>query len=386
MKCYICQGSLGRHAMKVKMDRRVRRICNRVDKEHADWLLDQRMDTNYLRITRKRRGGIMGIIVLMLAFVALIWAFTYFQDFKPLFVAVSGTISLLIGVIVIVEFKTITVSDRMRALLTEVELARPVVSPLPHPSMERLDEVAALAGEAEPEMGRVAIHTTAEPAPTQTAASRPSVAAEYGIPGIPQPVVVAREWEVMGIEDQTPGGPRPPPGTPAQPVPPPPTIEDLPDPGAPAPGVPPPQIPPQIPPPIAAPPPPAPPPTPALVQQAPPPPPAAAPPALVQELPAERAPPPPPSTVLTPQAPPSPPQPPAQPFPQPPQPQRPPVQTPPPVQQPPAQVPPPVPQPPAQVPPVQYQSQPVPTPPSTPPRKPKAEGDDVEEAEWVDWE
>ena len=69
MKCMVCQGSLGMHPMKVKVKKRVGRICNRVDKEHAEWLLDRNMDSAYLRITYRRRGGILGIIILMVAFI-----------------------------------------------------------------------------------------------------------------------------------------------------------------------------------------------------------------------------------------------------------------------------------------------------------------------------
>ena len=39
-KCMICQGSLGLHPLKVKVNKRIGRICNRVDAEHAGWLLD----------------------------------------------------------------------------------------------------------------------------------------------------------------------------------------------------------------------------------------------------------------------------------------------------------------------------------------------------------
>ncbi|MCK5252124.1 MAG: hypothetical protein KAQ96_04210, partial [Thermoplasmata archaeon] len=233
--------------MKVKIDRKVRRICNRVDEDHAEWLLDNRMDVNYLRITNKRRGGILGIIVLMLAFVALIWAFIYTTNFKPVFVAVAGALSAAIVLFVVSEFRTITVSDRMRSMLHRVEVDRPIISPEPHPSLERLDEVAALAGEAEPEMGRVSIHSV-EPAPTQ-ASALPTLAPEDGVPGFPQPVVTAKEWQIMDVEDQGPGAPQPAPGTPTPPVPPPPTIEDLPEdtPSAPAPGTQPP-VPPARPP------------------------------------------------------------------------------------------------------------------------------------------
>ncbi|MCK4970742.1 MAG: hypothetical protein KAS77_09450, partial [Thermoplasmata archaeon] len=233
MKCIICQQSVGRHPMKVKIDRKVRRICNRVDEDHAEWLLDNRMDVNYLRITNKRRGGILGIIVLMLAFVALIWAFIYTTNFKPVFVAVAGALSAAIILFVVSEFRTITVSDRMRSMLHRVEVDRPIISPEPHPSLERLDEVAALAGEAEPEMGRVSIHSV-EPAPTQ-ASALPTLAPEDGVPGFPQPVVTAKEWQIMDVEDQGPGAPQPAPGTPTPPVPPPPTIEDLPEDTPPAP-------------------------------------------------------------------------------------------------------------------------------------------------------
>ncbi|NIP36437.1 MAG: hypothetical protein GWN18_02250, partial [Thermoplasmata archaeon] len=226
--------------MKVKLDRKVRKICNRVDHEHAEWLLDHKMESNYLRITRRRVGGILGIIVLMLAFVALIWAFVYSTGFKMMFVAVAVLLSALIGAFVVMEFRMITVSDRMRNLIHEVELERPMVSAEPHAALERLDEMAALAGEAEPERDRVSILAPAEPAPTRAAAPRPSAQAEDGIPGVPQPVVADKEWEVMGTEDQAPGAPQPAPGTPPPPVPPPPLIEDLPDEVPPAPAAPPP--------------------------------------------------------------------------------------------------------------------------------------------------
>jgi hypothetical protein len=207
--CVICQQAVGRHSMKVKIDRRVRRICNRVDHEHAEWLLEHKMDMNYLRITNKRKGGIMGIIVLMLAFVALIWAFIYTTGFKTMFAAVGAIMSILIGIFVVMEFQVILVTDRMRPLLREVELDMPLVSPDPHPSLERLDEVAALAGEAEPELGRVTMYSTSEPAPTSSTAPRPSTMADDGIPGIPQPVVASREWEVMGVEEPAPASPQP---------------------------------------------------------------------------------------------------------------------------------------------------------------------------------
>lgn len=421
MKCVICQESVGRHPMKVKIDRKVRRICNRVDEEHADWLLDNRMDVNYLRITNKRRGGILGIIVLMLAFVALIWAFIYTTNFKPVFVVVAGALSAAIVLFVVSEFRTITVSDRMRSMLHQVEVDRPIIPPEPHPSLGRLDEIAALAGEAEPEMGRVSIHSV-EPAPTQ-ASALPTLAPEDGVPGFPQPVVTPKEWEIMDVEDQGPGAPQPAPGTPTPPVPAPPTIEDLPEETAPAPApgtrppVPPGWPPAQTAPPVAPPPPP-----PAAVQQPPPPPPVAAPPAPIGELPSEAARPSPPSQTLASQAPQAPPSPPPRPYqpPAPPPVQQYPAQVPPPAQQYPAQVPPPEQQYPAQAPPPvqQYPAQvlppvhqppaqvplPIPqAPPQVPPptplppaqpqpvqqvqqRKPKAPDEDVEEAEWVDWE
>lgn len=330
--------------MKVKLDGRVRRICNRVDEEHAEWLLDHKMDLAYLRITRKRRGGLMGIIVLVMAFVVLIWAFTYTTGFKTLFVATAGIISLVIAVFILSEMRAVTVHDRMKSLIHEVELERPIVSPEPHPSLVRLDEVAALAGEAEPERGRVAIHAAAEPAPTRSSA-RPAPPPEDGIPGIPQPVVSPDEWQVMTVGEParpatTQAPAQPPVQTPAQPP-------------AQAPGIPPPAVPT---------------------------------PALIEELPDEAAPAP-PSAPLSPPVPPRVP-PPAQPAPQ--YAPQPPQQAPPTAPAPPrpvVQAPPPSPAPPATPPgppPMRPQAPQPPQPPQRP--RPQAEEEEVEEAEWVDWE
>ncbi len=434
-KCMVCQGSLGLHPMKVKVEDRIGRICNRVNKQHADWLLDRKMDTAYLRITYRRRGGLMGIIVLMLAFISLLWVFSYTTDFKGPIVAAATFVSIVIGVFLIIEFRTITVGDRMRRMLTEAELERPIRSERPIAALESMDELARSA-EEEPPMPDP-FTTDLAPAPTQASPQRVTMMADNGIPGIPQPVIAAKEWEVMAGEEGTSpapaGTPEPAaqfaPGTPAPQTPPMALIQDLPDDTAPSqapPPVAPPLAPaaptvPVTPPPIApatppAPPPPPPsppPPPPQVVQAPPPPPPAAAPPALVEELPAQVDQRPPPSTALSPPAPAQapPPQPPAAPVapttPVPPVPQQyqpPPVQPvqpqqqpayQPPAQQPPAQQPAPAPPPPPaqqvaiappqQQPPVQ---QPAPAQPQQPQQPQRPKKTPQEEAdEWVvDWE
>ena len=416
-KCMVCQGSLGLHPMKVKVENRIGRICNRVNKQHADWLLDRKMDTAYLRITYRRRGGLLGIIVLMLAFISLLWVFSYTTDFKGPIVAAATFVSIVIGAFLVIEYRTITVGDRMRRMLTEAELERPIRSQKPIAALESMDELARHREEEPPMPDPFA--TDLAPAPTRASPQRATMMAEDGIPGIPQPVVAAKEWEVMAGEERTSPAPagtpgpaaQPAPGTPAPPTPAMPLIEDLPDDTAPsqapppvapatqAPPVAPPLAPaaptaPVTPPPIApattmAPPPPStapPPPPPQTVQAPPPPPPAVAQPAMVEELPAQVDQRPPPSTALSPPAPAQapPPQPPAAPVapttPAPPvpqqyqpppaqpvQPQQPPAYQQPPAQQPPAQQPP-VQQPPAQQPPVQQPpaQQPTPAPPPQP--------------------
>ncbi len=425
-KCMVCQGSLGLHPMKVKVEGRIGRLCNRVDKQHADWLLDRKMDTAYLRITYRRRGGLLGIIVLMLAFISLLWIFSYTTDFKGPIVAAATFVSIVIGAFLIIEFRTITVGDRMRRMLTEAELERPIVYQKPSAALESMDELARHT-EAEPPMPDP-FATDLAPAPTRSSPQRVTMTAEDGIPGIPQPVVAAKEWEVMAGEEEAPPAPagtplpaaQPAPGTPVPQTPPLAMIEDLPDDTAPS------QVPPSVAPPLApaapiapaatlAPPPPPPPPQ--TVQAPPPPPPAAAQPAMVEELPAQADQRPPPSTALSPPAPAQapPPQPPAAPVapttPAPPVPQQyqpppaqpvqpqqqpvyqqptaqpPPVQ-PPPVQPPPVQ-PPPV-QPPAPAPPPQPAQQVAPAqpqqPPAQQPQRPKKTPQE-EADEWVvDWE
>ena len=118
----VCQGSLGLHPMKVKVKNRIGRICNRVDPEHANWLLDRRMDAAYIKITYRRRGGTLGLVVLMMAFLALLWIFAYSTQFKAPITAAAGTFSLVIGIFLAVEIRTFTVGDRMRDMLAEVEL------------------------------------------------------------------------------------------------------------------------------------------------------------------------------------------------------------------------------------------------------------------------
>jgi hypothetical protein len=402
-KCMVCQGSLGLHPMKVKVDGRIGRLCNRVNRQHAEWLLDRKMDAAYLRITYRRRGGILGIIVLMLAFISLLWVFSYTTDFKGPIVAAATFVSIIIGAFLVVEFRTITVGDRMRRMLTDVERERPIRSAAPTATLESMVEIARSAEEEPPMADPFA--TDLAPAPTQASPQRTIMMAEDGIPGIPQPVVAAKEWEVMAEDIEATPAPagtpvpaaHPPPGTQAPPTPPMPLIEDLPDdtassqappPMAPAAQVAPPFTSAAPAAPVTPPAPPTPPPAPPqMVQAPPPPPPVAAPPALVEELPTQVDQRPPPSTTLAPPTPtrappppppatPAPPAAPAPPVPQqyqpPPaqqvQPQQQPVYQQPPVQQPPVQQPP-VQQPPVQQPPVQQppvQQPPAPAPPLPP--------------------
>ncbi|MCK5252510.1 MAG: hypothetical protein KAQ96_06150, partial [Thermoplasmata archaeon] len=317
-KCMVCQGSLGLHPMKVKVEGRIGRICNQVNKQHADWLLDRKMDTAYLRITYRRRGGLLGIIILMMAFISLLWVFSYTTDFKGPIVAAATFVTIIIGVFLVAEFRTITVGDRMRRMLTEAELERPIRSEKPSATLESMDELSRSA-EEKPSMPDP-FATDLAPAPTRASPQRTTMMADDGIPGIPQPVVAAKEWEVMAGEERTSPAPagtpgpaaQPAPGTAAPPTPAMPLIEDLPDDIAPS----------QAPPPVA-PAPPVPPMAPPMAPAAPtapltppPPPPAAAPPALVEELPAQVDQRPPPSTALSPPAPAQapPPQPPAAPV------------------------------------------------------------------------
>ena len=119
-KCMICQGSLGLHPLKVKVNKRIGRICNRVDAEHAGWLLDRKMDAAYIKITQRRRGGIMGLMILMTAFLALLWIFAYSTEFKGPIMAAAGSFSIIIGLFLYTEYLTITVGPRMRDMLMEV--------------------------------------------------------------------------------------------------------------------------------------------------------------------------------------------------------------------------------------------------------------------------